>query len=178
MDTNATGPISASLSDLLEGLLKAGVDFILVGSLAAVVQGAPITTMDADIVHSRTSENVSKLMAVLKSVDACYRRLDHKLLAPSEGDLSGDGCALLRTRLGPVDVLAVIEQGKSYEDFIEHTVGIEFRGHILRVLDLNTLIHLKEGSKDSRDKLRLLVLKETLRQLEGHGTANDDVNLS
>ncbi len=41
-----TGP---DLSAVLEGLTKADINFILVGGLAAVVQGAPVTTMDVDI---------------------------------------------------------------------------------------------------------------------------------
>ena len=45
MPTGGKKPTSASLGEVLEGLLEAGVDFILVGGLAAVIQGAPVTTM-------------------------------------------------------------------------------------------------------------------------------------
>ena len=41
----------ADLSTLLERLLVTDVEFVLVGGLAAVVQGAPITTLDVDIVE-------------------------------------------------------------------------------------------------------------------------------
>ena len=41
-------PRVADLSALLEALSKANIDFIVVGGLAAVAQGAPITTMDMD----------------------------------------------------------------------------------------------------------------------------------
>lgn len=34
------------LGDVLEGLVKAEVDFILLGGLSAVIQGAPVTIMD------------------------------------------------------------------------------------------------------------------------------------
>ncbi|MBW2646989.1 MAG: hypothetical protein JRE23_12610 [Deltaproteobacteria bacterium] len=43
---------------------------------------------------------------------------------------------------------------------------IDFRGHTIRVLELKTLIELKRTSRDPRDKQRLPVLEETLRQLE------------
>lgn len=56
MLTREEKPKGVSLSELLEGLLEADVDFILVGGLAAVIQGAPITTMDVDIVHSQSPE--------------------------------------------------------------------------------------------------------------------------
>jgi hypothetical protein len=81
----------ADLSAIIEGLIKADVKFILVGGLAAVIQGAPVTTMDVDIVHSRSSENISKLFAFLKSIDATYRHPDNKTIAPKEEHLSGMG---------------------------------------------------------------------------------------
>lgn len=167
MHTSGKKSASADLSAIIEGLIKADVKFILVGGLAAVVQGAPVTTMDVHIVHNRSSENIAKLLAFLKSIAATYRRLDDKVIEPKEDDLSGMGHALFTTRFGPLDVLAVIEEGKTYEDLIEHTVEIEFRGHVIRVLDLKMLIKLKRTSKDPKDKQRLPVLEETLRQLEG-----------
>lgn len=166
MPTNIKEPSDPDLSALLEGLIEADIQFILVGGLAAVIQGAPVTTMDVDIVHSRSPENISKLFEFLKSVGAFYRRLDDRVMEPKIEDLAGMGHALFATRFGPLDVLAVIEEGKAYEDLLEHTIDIDFRGHVLRVLDLKTLIELKTASKDSKDKRRLPVLKETLRQLK------------
>ena len=166
MPTNSKEPTGPDLSALLEGLIETDIKFILVGGLAAVVQGAPVTTMDVDIVHNQSSENISKLFAFLKSIGAFYRRPDDKVIRPKEEDFSGMGHALFTTRLGPLDVLAVIEEGKAYEDLLEHTVEIEFRGHAIRVLDLKMLIELKRTSKDPKDKRRLPVLEETLRQLE------------
>ena len=114
MPTGSKKPTSANLSAVLEGLIEAGVDFILVGGLAAVIQGAPVTTMDVDIVHNQSPENIAKLLAFLKSVDGFYRRPDDKVIEPEEGDISGMDHALFTTRLGPLDVLAVIEQGSAY----------------------------------------------------------------
>lgn len=166
MPTGGRKPTSASLSEVLEGLLGAGVDFVLVGGLAAVIQGAPVTTMDVDVVHNQSPENIARLLSFLKSVDAVHRRPDDRLIEPKERDLSGKGHVLLTTRIGPLDILAVIEGGRSYEELLERTVEIDFRGHCLRVLDLKTLIELKQTSTDPKDKQRLPVLKETLRQLE------------
>jgi hypothetical protein len=154
------------LSAVLEGLIKADVNFILVGGLAAVVQGAPVTTMDVDIVHNRSPENIVKLFAFLKSIGAVHRRLDNKVIEPTERDILGQGHALFSTRLGPLNLLAVIEEGKTYDDLLEHTVDVKFRGHIIKVLDLKMMIELKRASKDPEDKQRLPILEETLRQLQ------------
>ncbi len=166
MHTAGKKSTGADLSAILEGLIKADVKFILVGGLAAVVQGAPVTTLDVDIVHNRSSENIAKLLAFLNSIAAIYRRMDDKVIEPKKDDLSGTGHALFTTRFGPLDVLAVIEEGKTYEDLMAHTIEIDFRGHVIRVLDLKMLIKLKRISKDPKDKQRLPILEETLRQLE------------
>ena len=156
---------NVNLGAILEGLLEAGIDFILVGGLAAVVQGAPVTTMDVDIVHSQSPENIARLLSFLKSIGAFHRRPDDKVIEPKEGDISGKGHALFATQLGPLDVLAVIEGGRAYVDLLEHTVELEFRNHTIRVLELEMLIQLKRTSADPKDMQRLPVLEETLRQL-------------
>ena len=167
MPTDSGEPSSIDLGAILEGLIEAGVDFILVGGLAAVVQGAPVTTIDVDIVHNKSPENTAIILAILKSIGAFHRRPDDKLIEPQEGDISGMGHALFTTRLGPIDVLAAIEEGRAYGDLLEHTVAIGFRNRTIRVLDLKMLIQLKRASTNLKDKQRLPVLEETLRQLKG-----------
>jgi len=166
MPSSSDKPTNVDLSAILERLAQAGVEFILVGGLAAVVQGAPVATMDVDIVHKRSPENVKRLLKFLKSIDAIHRRPDDKIIEPTESHLSRHGHSLFITRIGPLDVLAFIEEGQTYEELLEHTEEIEFRGHIIRVLNLRKLVELKRSSTHPKDKQRLLVLEETLRQLE------------
>ena len=166
MATGREKPASADLSAILEGLLEAGVEFILVGGLAAVVQGAPITTMDVDIVPKRSRDNLSRLLAFLKSVHAYHRRPDDRIIEPKRSDISHKGHALFSTQLGPLDVLSFIEEDSVYEDLIDHTVQLEFRGYHILVLELKKMIQLKKSSRDPGDRRRLPVLEETLRQLE------------
>lgn len=174
MPTNDEKSRRANLSNIIEGLLESGVEFILVGGLAAVVQGAPITTIDVDIVHEQSPENIERLYEFLTSIDAFHRRPDNKLIRPTKEHLSGKGHALLTTKLGAIDVLAVIEQGKSYKDLVDHTVEIEYRGRPLRVLSLETMIDLKANSQYSKDKQHLSVLREVLRQLKEKEACADD----
>ena len=166
MPTDSERQTSVDLGAILEGLARAGVEFILVGGLAAVVQGAPVTTMVVDIVQSQSPENISRLLEYLSSIDAIHRRPDDKLIRPQAGDISGKGHALFATRLGPIDVLAVVEGGRAYGDLLGHTVEIEFRNHTIRVLNLEMLVQLKKNSTDHIDRQRLPVLEETLRQLK------------
>ncbi len=166
MPSNSKKQAHADLGAILEGLVKANVRFILVGGLAAVIQGAPVTTLDVDIVCDRSEENISRLFDFLRSVGAVFRRPDDKTIPLKREDVSSFVHALLSTRLGPLDVLAVIEEGKTYNDLIDHTVQIKFRGHTLHVLNLETLIRLKKTSKNPKHRQQIPVLEEVLRQLK------------
>jgi len=86
-------------------------------------------------------------------------------MSPAERLLANDN--MVRTIL---ELRNTYRQGKTYEDLLEHTVEIEFRGCIIRVLNLKALVALKKKSRDPKDKQRLIVLDETLRQAnEGYG---------
>jgi hypothetical protein len=90
---------SPSLETLLETLAASDVEFIVVGLLAAVAQGAPVTTHDFDIVHRRTPDNVARLVDVLvNKLDARYRgRAD--VLRPTTDILAGAGHSLQQTQV-------------------------------------------------------------------------------
>ncbi|MBC2694373.1 MAG: nucleotidyltransferase family protein [Desulfobacteraceae bacterium] len=154
------------LSTLLKRLNEAGVEFVLVGGVAAVAQGTPVTTFDLDIVHRQTDENIEKLMKFLKSIGAYQRRPDDKVIKPDERDLKGKGHVLLTTRFGPLDVLAVIENGRGFEELLTDTVEIEFQGFKVYVLRLETMVVLKRESKNPKDRYRLQILEETLCQMK------------
>jgi hypothetical protein len=91
----------SDLTTLLHDLAAAGVDFVVVGALAAVAQGAPITTHDVDIVHERSPANVDRLLAFLASVGARYRgRPGGQVLVPTREALLGTGHHFLMTASG------------------------------------------------------------------------------
>ena len=48
--------------EILRLLAARRIDFIVVGMAAGVLRGAPTTTLDLDIVHRRSTENVSRLL--------------------------------------------------------------------------------------------------------------------
>lgn len=153
------------LTTLLSRLAAAGVEFVLVGGLAAVAQGAPLTTHDVDIVPRRMPENVERLLSFLATVDARYRgRPGHQILRPTSSALLGPGHSLLSTDLGPLDVLGSIEGGRSFEDLVEHSIEISVSGNAVWVVDLPTLIELKRGATHPKDRYTLAILEETLRR--------------
>jgi len=77
--------------DGLETLARHGVEFVVVGGVAAVLNGAPISTFDLDIVHARAPANLDRLLAALTELDARYRDLTGRVLRPELSALAGDG---------------------------------------------------------------------------------------
>ena len=155
-------PVS-DLSALLLGLNEARVQFILVGGLAAVIQGAPVTTFDIDIVPRQSEENMDRLIKFLDAIDAIYRRPDDKVLKPQKKDLLGKGHILLSTRFGAIDILGTIEKDLGYDELRPSTVELDFKGDKILVLGLETIVALKQATSDPYEQYRLKVYEETLR---------------
>ena len=161
-------PKTADLEALLEELQKGGVEFIVVGGAAAVLHGAPITTQDLDIVHRRTPENVARLLAVLRALDAEPRPVRSGGAAMLNEQLFlGSGQLNLTTSLGPLDPLCVVGQGEGYDELVEHVVEIRDGSLRLLVLDLPSLIRIKRATGRAKDQLVLPISdgagKEDLR---------------
>lgn len=150
---------------LLRSLFDHGVDFILVGGVAAVLHGAPISTFDLDVVHWRSQENIERLLAALQDLDAYYRGRGEQRLRPDTSHLASPGHQLLMTRFGPFDVLGTIGDDHSYEDLVEHTVELWVSGMPVRVLDLKTLIAVKEETGHEKDRAVIPILKRTLEEI-------------
>ena len=154
----------AELAQLLEQLLDASVEFILVGGAAAVIHGAPVTTQDIDILHSRESSNVDKLLQVLSRLDARVVDAAGRDLKPERAALSGSGQSLLRTRLGRVDVLGALHDGRGYAELLAGAETVDFDGRSLRIIDLQTLIEIKSTTGRAKDRIVVPVLLALARQ--------------
>jgi hypothetical protein len=67
--------------------------------------------------------------------------------------LSGLGQSLIRTRLGRLDVLGALHDGRGYEHLLATADTVDFDGRSLRVIDLQTLIEIKSGTGRAKDRL-------------------------
>jgi hypothetical protein len=155
------GVESTRLLPLLRVLAAHDVEFILVGGIAAVLQGAPIVTVDLDIVHRRTPENVKRLLTALAELDAVFRQ-DPRRLRPNESHLIGPGHALLSTRFADLDVLGTIFADTVYDDLIADTVEMALDDVTIRVLHLERLIQAKEFAGRPKDLAVLPALRAAL----------------
>jgi len=152
-----------TLTGLLASLAASGTEFLLVGGLAAVAQGATFATFDVDVVHRRTVENVDRLLAFLATVDGQYRgRPAGQVLRPAREALLGTGHHLLSTTLGPLDVLGAIEGGRDFDSLLPESVTIQIGGNAVHVVRLETLADLKRGSTSAKDRLVLEIIEALL----------------
>jgi hypothetical protein len=156
----------ARFAEILRLLAENEVEFVVVGMTAGILHGAPVTTVDLDLVHRRSPENVTRLLRVLAELDATYRH-DPRGLRPAESHLVGPGHQLLKTRLGDLDCLGAIDQDRRYEDLLPLTVEMVLsEGRTVRVLSLHALIDAKERAGRPKDLAALPVLRATLEELK------------
>lgn len=146
---------------ILKILSEHKVDFIIVGGICGVLHGAPVSTFDLDLVHSRSKKNISRLMKALEVLEACYRDREDQNLKPGLDHLVSAGHQLLLTKLGPLDLLGSIGKSHDYEELLKDTVELEIEGCRLRMLDLDTLIRIKKETITDKDKVMLMILERT-----------------
>lgn len=156
--------MGTNIPTLITELVEAGIEFVVVGGVAAVVQGVPVATFDLDIVHKRTEGNVDKIFAVIKKLNGYVRGHGDKKLLPSREGLLGHGHCLLQTDYGPLDILGAIEQGLSYEALVEHCISVTLYKHTVLVLSLGKIAEIKSESKRDKDKLVLRLIQKTMKE--------------
>ena len=114
---------------------------------------------------ARDEENLSRLLRVLDGIDAIYRIQPSRRLKPSLSHLRSPGHQNLVTTCGHLDVLGTIGRGLTYQDLLPHTIEMEIgEGVRVRVLDLATLVALKEELAGEKDLAVLPTLRRTLEQ--------------
>ena len=152
------------LTNLLLELADADIRFVVVGGVAAVLQGVPTTTFDLDVVHDTSFDNVARIVGLLDRIDARVRgRPDGQRLVPGVDALSGPGHQLLQTHHGALDLLGAIEGGQTYEDLKSACVILTVRGRELHVVGLDKLLELKQGSTHPKDRNTALLLEQAVR---------------
>jgi hypothetical protein len=151
-----------SFRRIIEVLERHGVEYVVVGGVAAVLQGAPVTTIDVDALFKVDGDNVARLFAALAELDARYR--EHGALQPTATDLEAGGRLLLMTSCGPLDLLSFIGGGKRYEDVAESADRLSIGGLAVRVLPLEALIAEKQALGRDKDLAVVRILEQVRRR--------------
>lgn len=153
---------SVKFLGLLRTLLRHGVEFCVVGGVAAHLEGAPSLTLVLEVLYDTAAENLSRLLAALHELKARYRDLAGRHIAPDVKKLETMRMHLLLTELGALDVLSAIGDGLTYRDLVGRTVSYQLGEARVRVLELAAVIETKEHADRGKDRAMLPVLRQTL----------------
>ena len=98
-------------------LTEERVEFIIVGGVAAALQGAPVLTLDVDILYRIEDGNLERLGCALSRLHAVARG-DSRNLPFAKSHLMTTGHKLATTDAGALDVLGSINDSLLYDDLI------------------------------------------------------------
>lgn len=159
------GKPSPDFLAILRILCNHAVDFIIVGGVAGVLHGAPISTFDLDVVHSREPRNLDRLLKALDALGARYRTPGGENLRPQISHLASSGHQLLLTEAGPLDLLGTIGKGHGYDALVAQASELDVgEGVTARVLNLAALIRIKAETAQEKDTAQLAILRRTLEE--------------
>lgn len=161
-----THPKTADLGALLDALLAADVDCIVVGGASAIMHGALAMTQDLDVVHSLAPANIARLVTLLERLDAFVRDPAVRQLRPQPAHLAAGGQLNLLTTLGPLDLLGRLHDGRGYDELLPHSEVLTDGDRRVRVVDLPTLIEIKTGAGRAKDRIVVPMLLAVLRERE------------
>jgi hypothetical protein len=149
------------------------VNYVLIGGLAAVVQGAPLVTQDIDICYAREPENLERLAAALHEIHAELRGADPRLpfLLDAKTLARGDAFTLT-TDLGWIDIIATPAGTSGYDDLARTADEHTLYGQRVLIAAIDDLIRMKLAAGRRKDLLaaeELGALREEVDRLANRG---------
>lgn len=152
---------------ILQALVDAGVDFVLIGGLAAQVHGSPSLTRDVDVCFGLDGGNLDRLAVALDALVAIRRDLPADVHAPIDARaLRAGDVFTLRTRYGDLDLLAHPDPGLDYESLADRSITAEILGVPVRVASLSDLMAMKRAAGRPKDRIELEILGALREELD------------
>jgi hypothetical protein len=156
----------------LRVLAAHGVDFVVVGGVAARLRGAPILTQDVDVTPALTDRNLENLVEALHDLDARLRTKPEPegVRFPFDPDLIKSAIVwTMVTRYGDLDLVISPAGTEGYPDLIrdadELLVAIKPDLRVM-VASLVDVIRSKQAAGREKDLATLPILRRTLTQLD------------
>ena len=144
---------------ILRSLVEGGVDFVVVGGLAARLLGSPSITFNLDVCYSRDQTNLEALAAVLRDLNARLRGLDHDVpLRLDARTLAAGDSFTFATDAGPLDILGTPAGTQGYDDLVRTAVKIELALGAVLIADVDSLIRMKRAADRPKDRVEVEIL--------------------
>lgn len=150
-------------------LIHHGVQFVVIGGVAARLHDTGHATIDIDVCPSRTEDNLVRLSAALRKLDARLRvegEPDGIPFDPHPDTLRHMTAMTLLTSNGPLDLCFEPDGFKDgYAGFVNDVVIIEVSSVEVPVASLADVVTSKRAAGRPKDIVALPKLEERLRQL-------------
>lgn len=164
-------PESAPLDpeQLIQTLRRHDVAYVLIGALAARLQGFPRLTADADITPARDPANLERLAAALRELDARVYTENVPEGLPfdcSPATLARAELWNLATSAGRLDIAFTPSGTAGFDDLASGAVRFDVFGVEILAADLSDIIRSKEAADRPQDRQDVIVLREILRRRE------------
>lgn len=140
---------------------------VVVGGVAAILEGAPITTLDLDVVYRNDPDNVRRLATALSELEAVYRDPAGRRIEPTLERLQRNRVKLMESRLGMLDAMQEVGAGWTHAEVLARSCPMRVDDLEIRVLELAAVIETKEAADRDKDRAMLPVLRQTLEQRRG-----------
>ncbi len=149
---------------LLELLTARGIDFVVVGGIAAIAQGSARVTHDLDICFADDPENLRSLGELLVSLDSKLRGVaDEVPFTPDAATLKRIRVLTLSTAHGPLDLLVEPSGAPKYRKLLDRANRLEIGGVLVQVASLDDMMAMKRASARGKDLLDLEELEAIAR---------------
>lgn len=151
---------------LLRALTEGGVDFVVIGGIAAVAHGSLQITQDLDICYAGDEANLERLGAVLVSLGATLAGVtDDVPFVPDARTLRHVRVLTLNTPDGALDVLAEPNGSSGYARLRAGAIEAQVAGATVRIAGLDDLIAMKKAAGRPKDRIYIEEL-EAIRRLQ------------
>jgi hypothetical protein len=158
------------LRELLERLHAAGVEFVIVGGVAARVNGSTLPTEDLDVCCEMSQENMTRFVAAIAPLNPMVRGDPRKLKVPLDPALlTRVDTLIMTTSLGAFDLLAAVEPIGRYDAVLAQSFLADVEGTPTRVLNIDALIAAKTKAGRLKDKMGVLHLESAKKRREATG---------
>lgn len=153
----------------LAHLTARGVDFVVVGGIAATMHGSSRDTFDLDICPSQDRENLEALGRALLEIGARLRGIEEDVpFVPDARALRGMQILTLDTDLGPLDVLMRPDGSPPYSRLRSRAQRMSMGPASVMVASIDDLLEMKKSAdrkKDQADVEELEAIKRLERRL-------------
>jgi hypothetical protein len=157
-------------SRFITHLIDAGVEFIIVGGVAANLRGSARATFDLDMVYSRGRDNIRRLVSALQPHAPYLRGAPPGLpFAFDEKTVRNGLNFTLTTVLGDLDLLGEVAGGGTYDQLLPDSTKIRVCGRECLCVNLERLIQLKRAAGRPKDLEAIAELQAILEERRSTG---------